>query len=217
MKNVTVTFLLILFICMKLMLMPAYSDPLNIQWGKPKRISNENNQLLRSDLSIISDKDRMAVVWIQGKVGDSSIFIYRKDNANSYTLQITAGHEDRDPRIFKFKNQYYILFSRKIMEKKDDEKIYITPYVLMIMKSPDLKLWSEPEIIRINQKNTDNIEPFPMVVENNLIIFWIAGNQNFKLWSSKTEDLANFSKPEALWNKQGMLHYPFIVQTGEES
>ncbi len=196
-----------------LMIIP-YADPLDLNWEKPKTISVENNEILKTDLSIISDKEKLAVIWIQGKIGDSSIFLYLNDSKRSFTIQLTSGHEDRDPRLFKFKEKYYIIFSRKIIEKKDGKPSYVTPSILMLMESEDLKLWSEPRIIRINKKDVDNIEPFACANDNKIKIFWLTGNQSFKLLSSETENLDDFSKPLHVWEKEGLIHYPFIIKTG---
>ncbi|MCK4666140.1 hypothetical protein KAU33_05300 [Candidatus Dependentiae bacterium] len=193
----------------------TYCDPLDIEWSEPEIISlqDKNDIFLKSDLSILLDGNKIAITWIKGKVGNSSLYLFLKDDSGKSIIQVTKGHEDRDPRIFKFKDKYHIIFSRRIIETNNEIKSYMTPSILMITDSTNLQDWSIPRIIRINLKNQDNHEPFIFIDGENLRILWTTGNFEFEIFYSETTDLKTFSAPKRLFNLKGPIHYPYLLKT----
>ncbi len=209
----TLFYLPVLFL--SFILSKTYCDPLDIKWSEPKIITlkEQNDILLKSDLSILLDGNKIVITWIKGKVGNSSIYLFLKDNTGKSIVQLTKDHEDRDPRIFKFKDKYHIIFSRRIIETNNEIKSYMTPSILMITDSSNLRDWSTPRIIRINLKNKDNHEPFIFIDGGNLRILWNTGNFDFELFYSETNDLKTFSAPTKLLNLKGPIHYPYLLKT----
>lgn len=193
----------------------SFPDPVNFEWSIPEIISEENDEFLKTDLSIFSDDSTLSIIWVKGKVGDSGLFQFYRDGNLEFNQRLTKAHEDRDPRIFEFKGKYYIIFSRRIIEQEDERKTYQTPSILMLIHSSDLKNWSEPEILKVNLKGLDNLEPYPHVQGRQVEIFWVAGTKTFFMYKTQSSDLKKFSVPKKVFEQSGNIHYPYLAKTGE--
>jgi hypothetical protein len=137
----------------------------------------------------------------------------------------------RDPTVIYHEGLFYMYYSLVLTE--EDEKIY---WYVAYSKSEDLISWTDPVIITCKDQNKNFASPGNVIRFNNEWILCMQtyvmpgytrkdklrfGNDDCRIWITRSEDLENWSEPEMLWvmgkgNDPGHMIDPYLIEDKDE-